>query len=346
MGIRKILAVRFTSIGDLVLTTPFFREAKRVFPRAEIHFITAKEFASLFAGNPHIDRLIPYARIDDRAEMRRLAAQIKQEDYDLVFDLHRSLRSRRLLLKALGPWPQHLNFVDKRSLKRNLLLSPLKVNRFKGLQPQREEYLKLLAPYAQGQELSGATELFPSASDAKQVDTILAELGLEGKSLVALGPSASFPLKCWPRESFLQLGLKLAALDKAVVLLGGPGDEEPKWIASKSGNQLHNLAGRLSLLQSAELLRRSELAISNDSAIVHFAEAMKTPVVAFFGPTVQEFGFAPFLEHSRVLERTDLPCRPCSRNGKGRCKYREELACLTGISVDEALQAASEVLAR
>ncbi|MDT8447081.1 MAG: glycosyltransferase family 9 protein [bacterium] len=344
LGIKKILAVRFSSIGDLVLTTPFYREVKALFPDAELHLITSREFAAIFAGNPHIDRLIPFDRKAGSAELDAQAAAIEAEGYDLAFDLHRSLRSRLLLRKGLGKSGVKVHHVDKRSFKRNLLLSPLKINLFKEASPQRLEYLKLLARYAGGRPLNGATALFPGPQERAEVETILAELKAEGKPLVALGPSASFALKCWPKESFLALGLALDQMGVQVVLLGGAADQEPRWISEQSGGRLVDLAGRLSFLGSAELLRWARLAVSNDSTVVHFAEAMGTPVVAIFGPTATEFGFAPFLPQSRVMER-ELSCRPCSRNGKGRCINKEQLACLKGISVEQVLAAVRPLLA-
>jgi len=340
-GVKKILVVRFSSLGDLILTTPFYRELKRLFPKAQVDLLTSRTFAPLFEGNPHLTQVWEFDR-KDSAQLDLWARQIKAQDYDLAFDLHRSLRSRLLLFKAFGAFSPKVKKIDKRSLNRNLLLA-FKINRFQGPQAQRRAYLKLLEPLAQGLKLQGHTELFPSPQAQTKAKAILAQTGLEGKPLVALGPSASFGLKCWPKESFLELGLELAERGFGLVALGGPGDLEPPWLEEASQGKIKDLSGKLDFLESAALLSQATLAVSNDSAIVHFSEAVGRPVLALFGPTVQEFGFAPFLPQSLGVER-DLPCRPCSRNGKGKCRIKDTQACLVGLSARQVGELALERL--
>jgi len=340
--VRKILVVRFSSLGDLILTTPFFREVKKLFPQAEVHFLTSSTFAPLFEGNPHIDKQLIFDRSAGAEEVKRWALQIGFEQYDLLFDLHRSLRSRLLLLKALGPFSRRLIPINKRSLKRNLLLK-FGWDRFDQPEPQRLAYLATLKGFAKTQALASDTELFPSTADHQQVEDILREKRIEGNPLICLGPSASFDLKCWPKERFLALGLALYDQGYQPLSLGAASDLEPVYLEEASDGKIINLAGQFSFLQSAAMLKKARLSISNDSAVVHFSEAVGTPSIALFGPTVAQFGYAPFLEQSQIMER-DLGCRPCSRNGKGGCTNPKGRLCMEDITADQVVEAALKTL--
>ena len=330
--------VRFTSLGDLILTTPFFREVKSIFPEAKVDFLTSDTFASLFTSNPHINELFTFDRKADSEELNRWASQIKAEKYDLVFDLHRSLRSRLLLLKALGPLASSHIGINKRSLKRNLLLS-FGWDWFTEPEPQRLAYLEPLKRFGSDHQLDGHTELFPSPEDHRVVKDILREKQIEDKPLVCLGPSASFGLKCWPQDRFLKLGIALYERGFQPVSLGASADPEPPYLEQASDGKIINLAGKFSFLQSAAFLSVAQLAISNDSAVVHFSEAVGTPALAIFGPTVPQFGYGPFLPNSELIEHP-VGCRPCSRNGKGDCKNQQGQVCMEEISVEQVLGSA------
>jgi heptosyltransferase-2 len=166
--------------------------------------------------------------------------------------------------------------------------------------------------------------LYPSASDVAAVDGLLrtwrGTRGISGE-LVAVAPGSIWNTKRWPQERFAEVIRQLAARGISVVLIGGKSDEELCRLIARSVEPefLLNAAGKLSLLQSAELIRRSTLLLANDSAPMHCAVAMRVPVVAIFGPTVPRFGFAPAGIADRVLERDGLACRPCSIHGGKVC---------------------------
>lgn len=157
-----------------------------------------------------------------------------------------------------------------------------------------------------------------------------------------MAPSASFSGKCWPIESYEVLIRWLLSEGKGVVILEDP---EKKKVKSSLcfGKEIAVLSGKLSLLQSAALLRHCQLAIGNDTAIVHMAEAMGIPAIAIFGPTVTEFGYKPFLPKSLSIE-IDLPCRPCSRTGKGSCHLQSKRLCLTSIKPQAVIASVQSIL--
>jgi len=327
--------------------SPLFREIKKLFPEDEIDFLTSTSFAEVLANNPHISQIIPLDRKSGSDGFNEIINHCEKKDYGLVFDAHNSLRSRLLLFKTYGAFygkKKNITSINKRSLKRNLLLT-FRLNLFKKIVSQREAYLGLLENFARPCDLDDSTELFPSAKDKDCVRRLLEELNPVKKKMVALGPGASFEGKCWPKEKFLEIAGQLQEEGYLPVLIGGPDDKEPGWIFEHLVHKPPNLSGRLSFLEVAELLSHCELTISNDTALVHFSEAMKTPAVSIFGPTAAEFGYGPFLKQSRLVAR-ELKCRPCSRNGKGGCLTRSNRECLGGLMVKTVWDEAMEALGR
>ncbi len=345
MNIRNILVIRFSSLGDIILLTPLFRELKKKFPQANIDFFTSTTFQSICLNNPNISTIIPLDRKKGNSELSRIVKLIKSKNYDLFFDAHYSLRSRLFLFRLFGAryfFNKSIKRIDKRSWKRNLLLST-KINLLENHISQREAYCRLLDDFSEKRSYQMETELFPSNDDKAKIRHILHQFNLEGKTLVAMGPGASFQGKCWPKENYLKLSEQLQASGFSIVLLGGADDSEPGWMVNNSKEKPLDLSGKLSFIESAALLKQCQLTISNDSAVFHLSEAVGTPAITIFGPTVKEFGYAPFLKDSRLID-ISLPCRPCSRNGKGNCKNPIERQCLYDITVDLVFEQAFNVL--
>lgn len=342
---KNILIIRFSSLGDIILLTPLFREVRKQFPDSTITFLTSTTFESLCRNNPNIDHIIALDRSKGSRELNRVVSVIRNGSYDLILDAHNSIRSRLLLFKSLKLrylFKHHLNVIDKRSWKRNLLLLA-KINLLKNAISQREAFCNLLCQVTGIRPQEMSTELFPADKDRDAADTILHQTFHDEKPLIAVGPAASFKGKAWPKDYYLELCKRFIDQGYNVILFGGPGEEEPRWISERISGGILDTSGRLTFLQTAALIKKCALTVSNDSAIVHFSEAGRIPVVAIFGPTVQEFGFFPFLKESSVVELT-LSCRPCSRNGKGKCKIREKRKCLTHLSVDMVWEEAKRIL--
>lgn len=342
---NRILIIRFSSLGDIILLTPLFREIRHLFPDAGIDFLTSTTFAGVCANNPHINRIIAIDRSKGATDLNSFMDENDSQDYDLVIDAHRSLRSRMLLVKWLGlfnGFSQKTVSIDKRSFKRNLLLLT-GINLMKGAISQRQAYLNLITHLNGPDKPNAQTELFPGPAEEQKALRIVKEQRLSGKKIVALGPGASFAGKCWPKESFLELSDTLQEAGNRVILLGAAQETESRWIMENSRKKPVNLAGDLSFLETAAMLTFCSLVVSNDSAVVHFAEAMKVPALSIFGPTTKEFGYGPFLEQSRIME-VDLKCRPCSRNGKGKCHNPVQRQCLNDMTVETVLEASLQIL--
>ncbi|MCH2270241.1 MAG: glycosyltransferase family 9 protein [SAR324 cluster bacterium] len=337
---RKILIIRFSALGDLVLTTPIYRELKRVYPDVKITLLTSSGLGSVLENNPHIDYVIHYSRNESRTQLKDLIQKLRRERFDLIYDAHRSLRSIWIVwnLSGIGLFKiPEVWSINKRSWRRSLLIR-FKLNLLNNTPPQR---VHLLQPFQDHTEmkLQNHTELFPNKNAVLMVQKFLDKKGLLPKRFIAVGASASYPLKCWPVPYFHELVSSLLEKDWPVVLVGDENENETVQLEKEFYGKVHCAAGQFSPLESAELLKHASLVVTNDTSVSHLAEAMRTPALVLFGPTVREFGYAPFLQESRMLETNQvLSCRPCSRDGRGRCRNPDYLRCLTTITPEMVLQ--------
>ena len=186
--------------------------------------------------------------------------------------------------------------------------------------------------------LNNHTELFPDPDTVRQIKNFLYKNNLLKQRYVAIGASASYPLKRWPLKYFQELISKLIKQDYPVVLVGDANESENIKLEHDFSGKVINAAGKFSPLESAELLRHARIVVTNDTSISHLAEAMQTPSIVFFGPTVGEFGYPPFLKESKIMETKEkLSCRPCSRDGRGKCNNPDKLRCLTSITPEMVL---------
>ena len=206
--------------------------------------------------------------------------------------------------------------------------------------------LSLLRPLGIEPPVHVMPRVYPSVSDKRYIDSFLEGLSVgKTKGLVALAPGTVWNTKRWPKEKFAELCRQLSSYRYGSILIGGREDValcgEIASLAKVEG--VFNAAGRLSLLQSAELLRRCGLIIANDSAPVHLAMAVGTPVLVIFGATVPEFGFAPCGPRDVVVETIGLPCRPCSIHGGKKCPIGT-FDCMRFISSERVLREALSIL--
>ena len=342
----NILLIRFSSLGDLVLTTPIYRELRKVYPNSRLTLLTSEGFGRVLENNPHLDEIIYHHRKETRNDLEKLIDQLRLQKFDLIYDIHNSLRSRWIgwQLKRHAPKPEHW-LIEKRTLARELQIRFGWGQFFNG-KSQREQWLEPLRRHHTG-ALSTKTELFPSVADKNYVKAWLNQNDLQDKPFVCIGASASFPLKCWPLQNFKKLIENIIQSGISVVLVGTNGEIETEELAEyfRGSQNVFCAAGMFTILQSAALLEMANAVVANDTSIIHLAEAMRTPSIALFGPTVKEFGYAPMLAQSRLIE-TDLAlrCRPCSRTGKGTCKNREQQICMYSISTQKVWDAAQLLL--
>ena len=333
--LRRILLIRLSSLGDILLMTPLINLLRRVCPHVEIDVLTKAEYRDLLRSHPGITRLLS---LDSEKLLRHTLSGLRAETYDLAVDLHCTLRSQ-LLLRMLRA-RRKLTY-DKRVLRRALLVR-LGWNTLRGMTPVPELYAAPLRRLGLKGQLGPPTMHLDSGSAEAATERIARCLPEAfDRPLLAVAPGARWPTKRWPVERFAAVAQELAQeREAAVVILGGPHEAQ---LASALCDNLDvpviNCAATLPLMHSAALLGRCRLLISNDSGLMHMAAALQVPVVAIFGPTVQEFGFYPFQARAEVVSEP-LSCRPCSTKGSMTCP-RGHHACMQDVSSARVLAAAS-----
>ena len=300
----KILIVRFSSIGDIVLCSPVIRCLGEQ-SDAEIHFITKKPFAGLVENNPHIKKVWTFDKEPDD-----LVTELRAEKYDLVVDLHRNLRSLKL------KWGMGAPSVSFRKLNwKKWLLVRFKINRMPNVHIV-DRYMATLASLGVKYDSKGL-DYFISEDDI--VNPADYDSGLSKGNYTCLAIGANHATKQLPEDKLREL---CNSINSPVVLLGGAA-EAGLGASLEQETAAINLCGKLSIGQSASFIMQSKGLISHDTGMMHIGAALKVPLASVWGNTVPAFGMYPFFpegeEHYSISEVKDLSCRPCSKIGFDKC---------------------------
>ena len=317
--------------GDVVLTTPLLAVlAERHGP---VDVVTTPAATPLLETHPAVRRVIPYAkRGADRgiAGILRLGRALRAERYAFAYLPHRSLRSAALAI--IARIPRRIGFADGW----RLLYTGSRRRPATGHEVDRLLALADVAPHHQTAPTLGLT-----AADVAAAEAALRAGGIIA-TFVALAPGSIWGSKRWPH--YAALAKRLA--DRAgIVVVGGADDaalgEEIGTAVGRSSGRCVSLCGRLTLRQSAAVIRKAAVLVTNDSAPLHFAQAVATPTVAIFGPTLPSFGFGPRGPRDQALGVDGLACRPCSAHGPARCPLGHHL-CMQSLRVEDVLHAIEE----
>lgn len=319
----KTLIVRFSSVGDIVLSTPLVRLLRRRFPECQIDYVTRAEYADLLRANPYLTTLIQFPAGGTFQDLARLRARIRAARYDLILDIHDSLRSRYLTLGA-----GRVYRIRKRKIPRWILVhwKADVYHRFGGAIDALGRYLETAAPLGIADDGEG-TEIFVPADTEQRVADLLAGAGLRpGAPWIGVCPSARHATKQWPARRFAEAGAAMVrGAGASIVLFGSAAETErcravsDEIRAAAPGAPVVDLSGRLTLLESASALGRCDVVLTNDSGLMHIAAARKRKIVALFGSTTRQLGFFPPPGQSIVVENAGLACRPCSHIGRPAC---------------------------
>jgi len=301
----KFLVVRFSSIGDIVLTTPVLRHLKQQVENAEIHYLTKSTYASLLEANPYVDRIHAFD-----GDIKKCITTLREEGIDYVIDLHNNIRSARI----------------KYGLKR-IAFSLDKLNRLKWLyvsfkidrMPNRhivDRNLDTIRSFIEKQDDGGLDYFIPEKSE---IDIQSLPEAFR-KGYVGLSIGAQHETKKLNEESLAELGRKL---DYPMVILGGPEDRDrgEGLVSSLPGKDILNGCGAYSIHQSASLVRQAKVLITHDTGLMHIGAAFQKKIISVWGNTVPRFGMFPFRADPSSLqfEVAGLSCRPCSKIGYQKC---------------------------
>lgn len=344
---QKILIIRFSSIGDIVLASPLIRVLRSRFPAARIDFLVKAEFADLVRYNHHLSSTIELHG-DTFRDLRGLRSTIHRERYDVILDIHNSLRSRYLRIHSGA---KRTFVINKRMLRRFALIH-WKWNLYNGIVPVAERYLETADALGIENDDKGLEIFIPDETHSAVSSKISKYRPEHFDAVVGVGPSAKHFTKMWLPERFVEVARALAQYHNAkIFLFGGREDthrckEITEAVNAAVGHEAAiNLGGQLTLLETAAALDFCDVLVCNDTGLMHLAAARQRPVVAIFGPTVREFGFFPYGTEATVIEQTDLTCRPCTHIGSRKCP-KGHFLCMKNISSQRVLNAITATLMR
>lgn len=302
----KILVIRFSSIGDIILTSPVLRCLRNQVPDAEIHFLTKAAFKDLVAYSPHVDRVHTISE-----DIGEVIGELKREAFDLVIDLHHNLRTWKVK-RALGvdAWSFPKLNVEK------WLLVNLKHDRMPRVHIV-DRYLSTVAHLGVRNDGQGLDLFIP---EERKVP--LAQLPTTHRNgYTALCIGAAHATKRLPPHRLVELA---AQVPGPLVIIGGEDDRSvARKIADAVGARAYDATGKYDLLGSASLIEGASSAITHDSGAMHVAAAFRKRTISVWGSTVPLFGMGPYIpqhpERAMVFEVDGLPCRPCSKIGFDSC---------------------------
>lgn len=340
--IKKILIIRLSSLGDIILSTHLPRAIRTVFKDVQIDFMTTKIFSEVLNFNPNINNVILYDKSFSALNQNKLISNILANGkYDVVIDLQNNIRSNAITKKIANniyKLPKHR--IDKFKI--------VKLKSSKKLDPIPERYLSVCNKIGVKDDFLGL-DIFDENSNK------ISNISINSKT-ICIAPGAAHNTKKWNLEKYANLSLDMIHLGFKIILLGSKNEiDDCNFIENKinqfykfennktNQNKIYeNLCGKTSILELSKLISQTELIISNDSGIAHIAAAVNTPQIVIFGSTVTNFGFEPWRNTLKIIE-TELKCRPCTHIGREFCPEKH-FNCMNYISKNEVLDTALNLL--
>ncbi len=322
---KKVLIIRLSSLGDILLTTPLVRVLKKKFKDVRIDFVVKTQYQDVLQLNPYISKLFLYEKEKNR--ISELIARLKENEYDAVIDLQNNFRSAEIRRAV-----HTKTFIFNKRTAGKFLLVNFKINLLTNAPPIPVRYAEAVPGIQLDEQgLDLFTEKEPSAN-------------LEDKhNLIGFAPGSRHFTKMWPRDHYEKLGNLLTREGFTIVLFGGKDDKNVCAEISENIRGSIDLCNNNDLLQTAADMKKCAAVVCNDSGMMHTACAVKVPVLAFFGSTVKEFGFIPYKNRNLILENNSLTCRPCSHIGRERCP-KDHFRCMLKITPENALEALTTLI--
>ena len=324
-SLRRILIIRLSSLGDILLTTPLIRTIKNRFPKIVIDFLLKSEYQDVLKNNPHLNKIFLYSNNYNNAVVEEIENS-NNPKYDLIIDLQNNIRSRRITSKLKI---RTVRF--KKYSFRKFLLVQTKINLMKNLPLIPERYAKTI-----GVDLDkSGVEIFSDKIPSDKISGL--------KKIVGICPGAKHFTKRYPIEYQIQLCKQLVENNFNVVLFGGKIDEEICSEISSKVPEVINLQNNDDILQTISDMKLCDIIICNDSGLMHVASSLDKKLIAIFGSTVKEFGFMPYnYSNSIIVENENLGCRPCSHIGRRSCP-KTHFNCMKKIKPEDIIKLIQEI---
>lgn len=334
----KILIIRFSSIGDIVLTTPVIRCIKQQRPDSSIHFLVKKSFRDVVAFNPYLDKIH-----DFDGDLEACIEELRNERFDIIVDMHKNLRSMRIR-KALG---KKTYSFDKLNVAKWAY-----VNLKWDLMPDKsivDRYFEGLSSWGIRNDGQGLDFFIPEHMKTHQEDIPMGHwAGYVGCVIGGSYETKKFPVDKW--KDFVGL------CPYPIVLLGGPEDKaEGEEIRAADPSKVYNACGKFGLLESADLVKRARVLVTNDTGLMHIGAAFQKPIVSLWGNTTPRLGMFPYYGFnnlnknvsrlSSIIENNELGCRPCSKIGFHQCP-KKHFKCMRDLPIRSIIEKVQELWGR
>ena len=317
---NKVLIIRFSSFGDIVQNSVVVELIHQNLIDCEIHWVTRNEFKNLVELNQHLDKVITINKADGIWGLLKLAIELRAENYTHIYDAHHNLRSFILKLFLLFHIKQPMLIVRSKDRIKRILLFYFRINLFpkpfKGI-------FSYIAPLKKWFNIS---DLSPISVQWK-FPTL--ELNLPQEKFITLVPSAAWLMKRWPIEHWKKLISLLPGIK--IVILGGSEDYFCEEIHAINPKDVTNLAGKLTLIESCKIIQKSHLIVSADTGLLHVADVLGVSAISLMGPTAFGFTTNPKIKTLEI----NLPCRPCSKDGRGKCSQSIYQKCMVDITPEQ-----------
>ncbi len=310
---KKILIIQTAFIGDVIMTTPIFRAVKEIEPDSEVHVLVIPAAAELIETNPYIDKVHIFNKktgsLNKFKEILRIIHLFSTIKFSIGISVQHSLTSSIIMLLSGIPYRignQNMRFVSQ------------KVRIPFGLH-NRHRVLSLLLPIST-KSFSGITELQLTERVKKNTDKLIKINNSISIKRIGISPGSVWETKKWHKDYYSKLIDMLGRNNFHIYLFGSPQEKElcEKIKTNSSYNKIFNYTGELSLQETAGMVSKMDLMLTNDSAPLHIANALDVPVFSFFGPTVRRFGCYPYRKNDKMLQ-VELNCRPCAKHGGEKC---------------------------
>lgn len=337
-NLTKILIIRLSSIGDVLQCMSVVGGLKKKFPNAEIHWVVRSDITSALKMDNRIDKIWSFEKKKGFKGLWAMTKKLKNEQFDYVYDAHSNIRSNIIKLQVCPFWKRWLGLAPKFTMRskeriKRILLFRFRINKF-------PKPFRGMISFQEPLKKWGVTDFntpMPHWIFEPEVVEKVHKLLPKNKKYVCLVPSAAWEMKRWP-VAYWQ---RLVALSKYhFVIIGGPTDTFCEEIAQVAPERTTNLAGKISIMGSCYVVHEADLTISADTGFIHATDLFQKQGIFLAGPTA--FGF-PTGKHIQIMEK-EMPCRPCTKDGRGKCSQDIYKKCMMDISPESVAEELSQLI--
>jgi len=323
----KFLVIRFSSIGDIILTTPVLRLIKNQIENSQVHFLTKIENISLINNNPNIDKI----HVLNNENYKKLLNELYNERFDYIIDLHNNIRTARI--------KKHLKIISFTFKKLNIekwLIVNFKYNKLPNIHIV-DRYVETLKAFGLKNDNNGL-DFFIDNKDKYDITNLFPNR----KKIISIIIGAKHFTKQIPTKLITQI---CNSIDYNVILLGGKEDYQKSTEITECTTNTISKVGDININQSASIISQSDLVITSDTGLMHIASAFNKSIISIWGNTIPEFGMTPYQTNNKsiIIQNKELKCRPCSKIGFNKCP-KKKFKCMNDLNTEEIIGSIHSIL--